>query len=96
MFQPRRLQTCRPSSVETRARKPSHLTSKAHPSRKGRPPERKSAGTGKPTEAAAGLTARRTILAAGGLRDPGVFRARGAAGGLKAANRPPQANPCDL
>jgi hypothetical protein len=44
MFQPRRLRTRRPSSVETTARNPSHLTSKAHSVPVGIDPGRKSMG----------------------------------------------------
>ena len=40
MFQPRRLRTRRPSSVETSARKPSHFSSKDHPEPEGSGPGR--------------------------------------------------------
>jgi hypothetical protein len=46
MFQPRRLRTCNPSSVETIARNPSHFSSKAHPDSEGSGPERDSIGSG--------------------------------------------------
>jgi hypothetical protein len=46
MFHLRRLRTRSPSSVETIARKPSHLSSKDHPEPEGRGPERHSIGSG--------------------------------------------------
>jgi hypothetical protein len=46
MFQPRRLRTARPSSVETSARNPSHLSSKDHPEPEGNGPGRDSIGSG--------------------------------------------------
>ena len=51
MFQPRRERTRRPSSVETIARKPSHLTSCAQPSPVGSPPARASIGRSPTTRA---------------------------------------------
>jgi hypothetical protein len=46
MFRPRRLWTRKSSSVETSARKPSHLSSKDHPEPEGRRPGRDSIGSG--------------------------------------------------
>jgi hypothetical protein len=46
MFQPRRLRTLSPSSVETSARKPSHFSSKDHPEPEGRGPGRDNIGSG--------------------------------------------------
>ena len=46
MFQPRRLRTRSPASVETIARKPSHLSSKDHSEPEGKGPGRESIGSG--------------------------------------------------
>ena len=46
MFDPRRLLTARPSSVETIARKPSHFSSKDHAEPEGSGPGRDSFGSG--------------------------------------------------
>jgi hypothetical protein len=46
MFQPLRLRTRRSSSVETSARKPSHLSSKDHPEPEGSGPGRDNIGSG--------------------------------------------------
>ena len=48
MFQPRRLRTRRPSSVETSARKPSHFSSKDHPEPEGKGPGARQHRVGKP------------------------------------------------
>lgn len=76
MFQPRRLRTRRPSTVETSARKPSHFTSNDHPDPVGIGPERTSIGAGSthPTLADASV-----VLAS--RRVPGV--------GLPAVTAPP-------